>query len=283
MLELRRCELGPAALGELADLIRRVIPRAREIDAGFLAWDYQRCPVGPAIGINAYEDGELVGHIAGTPFRALLAGREERGLNLHHAVTDPTRGGRGIFKGFVRAVLEAGASEGYGFVVGLPNANSTFGVVERLGFQLVRPLSVKLGVGATPERDDAAQPGFARLWSEAELAWRLARPGARYRVQRRGARACVFAPASLPGVVAELGTFPGAWIPSTLPESRAPGPLRMWAGLDPARRWSRTLYLDLPRRWLPAPLNFVFFDLTAAGRRLEPAGLRVDLLDFDAF
>ena len=283
MLELRRCELGPGALGEVASLINRVIPRAREIDADFLAWDYQRCPVGPAIGINVYEDGALVGHVAGTPFRALLAGREERGLNIHHAVTDPTHGGRGIFKSIVRAVFEAGASEGYGFIVGLPNANSTFAGVMRLGVQLVRPLSVKLGVGATPERDDAVQPGFARLWSEAELAWRLARPGARYRVQRRGARASVFAPAGLPGAVAELGTFPGAWIPSTLSESRTPGPLRMWVGLDPARRWSRRFYLDLPRRWLPAPLNFVFFDLTSAGRRLEPAGLRVDLLDFDAF
>jgi hypothetical protein len=57
----------------------------------------------------------------------------------------------------------------------------------------------------------------------------------------------------------------------------------MWVGLDPARRWSRTAYFDLPRRWLPAPLNFVFFDLTGAGRRLEAEGLRVDLLDFDAF
>ncbi len=283
MLELRRCEHGQAALADVAALIRRVIPRAREIDAGFLAWDYAGCPVGPAVGINAYEDGELVGHIAGTPFRAQLAGRDERGLNLHHAVTHPSRGGRGIFKSFVRAVLEAGAAEGYGFVVGLPNANSTFGVVERIGFQLVRPLGVKLGFGAIPERDEAVQPEFARLWNGAELAWRLARPGAHYRVQRRGARASVFAPAGFPGAVAELGTFPSTWIPDTLAESRSPGPLRVWAGLDPARRWARKPYLDLPRRWLPAPLNFVFFDLTGAGRRLEPAGLRVDLLDFDAF
>lgn len=283
MVELRRCALAPAALGEVASLVRRVIPRAREIDAEFLAWDYARCPVGPAVGINAYLDGALVGHIAGTPFRARLAGREERGLNLHHAVTDPAHGGRGIFKAFVSAVLEAGAAEGYGFVVGLPNANSTFGVVERLGFQLVRSLDVKLGVGPTPERDDAAPPGFARQWNEAELGWRLARPGARYRVQRRGARAIVFAPAGFPGAVAELGAHASAWVPGALPETRSPGPLRIWAGLDPARSWSRRPYVDLPRRFLPAPLNFVFFDLTGAARRLDPAGLRVDLLDFDAF
>ncbi len=283
MVELRRCGRGPAALTELAALIRRVIPRAREIDADFLAWDYEHCPVGPAVAINAYVDGALVGHIAGTPFRAQLAGREERGLNLHHAVTDPAHGGRGIFKAFVSAMLEAGASEGYAFVVGLPNANSTFGVVERLGFQLVRPLSVKLGVGAIPERDERVQPEFARLWNPAELAWRIARPGARYRVQRRGARAGVFAATGFPGAVALLGEFPDAWLPGALPESRSPGPLRVWAGLDPARRWSRSRYFELPRRWLPAPLNFVFFDLGGAGRRLAPDGLRVDLLDFDAF
>lgn len=283
MVELRRCEISPPALGEVAALVRRVIPRAREIDAGFLAWDYARCPVGPAVGINAYADGALVGHIAGTPFRAQVAGREERGLNLHHAVTDPSFGGRGIFKAFVRAALEAGAAEGYGFVVGLPNANSTFGVVERLDFQLVRPLDVKLGIGPTPERDESPAPSFARLWNADELAWRLARPGARYFVQRRGSRASVFAPAGFPGCAAELGVVPSEWLPGGAPPARAPGPLRIWAGLDPGRRWARKPYLGLPRRWLPAPLNFVFFDLTGAGRRLDPAGLRVDLLDFDAF
>jgi len=283
MVELRRCELAPAALAEVAALVRRVIPRAREIDADFLDWDYARCPVGPAVGINAYADGALVGHIAGTPFRALVGGREERGLNLHHAVTEPSFGGRGIFKGFVRAALEAGAAEGYGFVVGLPNANSTFGVVERLGFQLVRPLEVRLGVGPAPDRDETVRPSFARCWNAEELAWRLARPRARYRAQPRGARASVFAPAGFPGGVAELATVPSEWLPRSVPRTSSPGPLRLWAGLDPGRRWARRPYLNLPRRWLPAPLNFVFFDLTGAGRRLDPAGLRVDLLDFDAF
>jgi predicted N-acetyltransferase YhbS len=281
MAEFRRCGTDPAALAEVAALIRHVIPRAREIDAAFLAWDYLRCPVGPAVAINAYEDGELVGHIAGTPFRALVSGREERGLNLHHAVTRPDRGGRGIFKSFVRSVLDAGAADGYGFVIGLPNANSTFGVVERIGFQLVRSLAVKLGIGPTPARDEGRQPGFARLWSPAELAWRLARPEARYRVRRRGGRCFVFAPLGVPGAVVELGAFPSEWIPASQPRLGA-APLRLWAGLDPARRWSLSPYVPLPRSLLPAPLNFVFFDLTGAGRRLDASGLRVDLLDFDA-
>ena len=136
-----------------------------------------RCPVGPAVGINAYEDGELVGHIAGTPFRAELAGREERGLNLHHAVTDPSHGGRGIFKAFVRAVLEAGAADGYGFVVGLPNANSTFGVVERIGFQLVRPLvrEARHRRDARAGRSRAARLRAALERRGARLATRAAR------------------------------------------------------------------------------------------------------------
>jgi hypothetical protein len=281
MLELRRCGADPAALAEVAALIRRVIPRAQEIDADFLAWDYGRCPVGPAVAINAYWDGELVGHIAGTPLRALVAGREERGLNLHHAVTRPDHGGKGIFKGFVRAVCEAGAADGYRWVVGLPNANSTFGVVERIGFQLVRPLEARLGLGPAPEVAPAEPAAFVRLWNQAELAWRLARPGARYRVQRRGERARVFAPAGVPGAAVELGSYPSAWIPAALP-SLAPAPLRLWVGLDPSRRWSRAPYVALPRRLLPAPLNFVFFDLSGAGRRLDASGVRLDFLDFDA-
>ena len=195
MVELRRCELAPAALGEAG---KSDSPRdsARPRDRRRL----------PRLGLPALprgpggRDQRLRGRTRSSAtsrarrFARGSAGREERGLNLHHAVTDPARGGRGIFKGFVRAVLEAGASEGYGFVVGLPNANSTFGVVERLGFQLVRPLSVKLGVGATPERDDARAAGVraALERGRARLATRPPRralPGATPRRARQRVRA----------------------------------------------------------------------------------------------
>jgi hypothetical protein len=102
-------------------------------------------------------------------------------------------------------------------------------------------------------------------------------------VQTRGERGVVYAPAGLPGVAAELGAYPRAWLPTSVPPAALPGPLRLWAGLDPARHWSGSLYLELPRRWLPAPLNFVFFDLTGRRRRLDADTARVDLLDFDAF
>ena len=57
---------------------------------------------------------------------------------------------------------------------------------------------------------------------------------------------------------------------------------RFLIGLD-ERRWARSLYLDLPERAKPSPLNFVFSDLTGRQRSPDAATARLSLLDFDAY
>ena len=286
MLEIRPTDPSPSGLEEVAELLAGMFPSATHIDAAYLDWTYRQNPDGSALGFNAYSGDRLVSHFAVTPLGARIDGNDERGVQMQHAATRPEFRGRGLFVELTERALRAGAEAGYGFAVGPANAASTPAFVDKLGFQLVRPFDVKLGVGPTPPRSSepaGAPVQFERVWNQASLAWRLARPDLPYRVQRRAERANVFAPGGLLGIQVELGTFPSRWVPDSLPAASFANPLRVWIGVDPARSWSRRPYVDIPVRLRPAPLHFVFRDLSGRGRRLEPDRLRADMLDYDQF
>lgn len=286
MLEIRPTNPSPSGLEEVAELLAAVFPRATYIDAAYLDWTYRQNPGGDALGFNAYAEGRLVSHFAVTPLRARIDGEDERGLQMQHAATRPEYRGRGLFVELTERALRAGAEAGYGFAVAPVNASSTRGFVEKLGFQLVRAFDVKLGVGPTPPRSSepaGASVQFERVWNQASLAWRLARPDLPYRALRRGDYASVFASSGLLGIQVELGTFPSHCVPDSLPPVSFANPMRVWIGVDPSRRWSLRHYVDIPLRLRPSPLNFVFRDLTGRGRRLEADRLRADMLDCDQF
>lgn len=280
--EIRPLELEARGLEELAELLRGAFPRARHVSAAYLEWNYLRNPEGLAFAYNAYVDGRLVAHCAATPLRARVDGAEERGLEMQHAATRPEHAGRGLFKELAERSVQAAVREGFGFAVAPSNAKSSFAFVERLGFQMVEPFEVRIGVGPVPRGGAGAGFQFERVWTREALDWRLSRPDHPYRALRRGEDLVILASGGVPGLQVEVGTFPAAQVARPLPEGRV-GPVRVWIGLDPSRRWTGRPFLNLPVRLRPSPLNFIFRDLTGRGRLLETGRVRADMLDYDAF
>lgn len=281
--DIRPYDPSPEGLDELASLLRAALPRATYFDRAYLDWTYRGNPDGPAIALNAYA-GRLVAHFAATAFRARHHGVEELGVQPQHAVTDPGHRGRGLFVSLVGMVLERAAAAGYRFAVMPANAASFPLFVQRLGFRPVRPLDVRVGVGPLPQPRDEPAVGldFERVWSAEALAWRLARPDLPYRALRGRDRARIFS-TSVAGIPVELGSYPLAHVPESLPAASPWHPLRAWIGLDPRRRWWGRPFVNVPLRLRPAPLHLVFRDLTDAGRRLDPDRVRADMLDYDQF
>ncbi|NIR58836.1 MAG: hypothetical protein GWO02_04610, partial [Gammaproteobacteria bacterium] len=93
-------------------------------------------------------------------------------------------------------------------------------------------------------------------WDAETLRWRLENPAASYRLRRHGDRVQVYARSGRPGIDVALGEVDGGLVGESV--GRAPGPLRIWLGVDPRRNWSRAPYWNLPPRLRPAPLNVLF-------------------------
>jgi GNAT superfamily N-acetyltransferase len=274
------CELVPvepsiARLRSAAALLRTTFGDEARYTETYLRWQYADNPDGQAVGFDAYIGEVPVAHYVALPLRASVLGRSARGLLSLNTATAPAHQGKGLFTRLAMATYARGRELGYDFVIGVANANSTPGFVRKLGFQLVCPLDVRVGIGR-PRYETNEAVEFHRTWSDEALRWRLANPVAAYAL-RDGA---LWADAHIPGISMYLGKA-AAGMPrlSGGPSLR---PLTGWIGAAPNLRWLG-LSLPVPQRLRPSPLNFIFLDLGKAGNRLDPSRIFFEALDFDAY
>ncbi len=287
MLEERALDLSDRELDATSMLLRQTFVDAIHLDEGYLRWSYCDNPAGPAVGRNAWDGARLVSHYVTVPLRARLFGEPSRGVLSIHTATAPAFRGRGLFPRLAEGVYADATRAGFDFVVGVSNAASTPVFVEKLGFQLVGPLEVRMGLGppAAPRPAANAAPSFERLWNREELAWRLACPARLYRRRRAGDADVVYAPSGRVGIWVALGTLAGEALESagTLDPLERSNPLQAWIGLDPTRDWRRHPWWSIPWWARPSPLNLIYRDLRQPGRTLPPDGVRFAALDFDAY
>lgn len=282
MPEIRKLDLSPAGLERTAQLLRVVFPQARHIGAEYLTRLYHGNPLGPTTGLCAYEGDTLVGHYLMIPIRARIFGELETGIWPFQLATHPGYRLKGLFSSFVEQSFEICREGGYTFFAGVGNANSTPIFVKKWGYQSIRRLDVKIGVGAAPAKGDDSELELVRIWDRETIAWRVGHPATPYRVRRSGDLTRLYARGPY-GIPVDVGVFASELVPGELAPLRSPSPLRLWIGADPTRDWSRSRYRDVPQRFWPSPLHLLFYDLTQRGRPFDPAAVRYEGWDYDAF
>jgi GNAT superfamily N-acetyltransferase len=274
---LREVSVDDASIAQAAELLRHVFPRSAHFTDEAVRWQYRDNPDGHVVGFNAWLGEELAAHYVTIPLLARVNGREEKGLLSLNTATHPSHQGKGLFTQLAKATYERGGREGFGFVVGVANANSTHGFTKKLGFQLVSPLRAMIGIGALPWSRARVDVQYEGIWSERKIKWRLAHPVYRYTATRTAEQDLVLSERSQAGA---------RYVVAALPQGSLDGKIKapwrkVWIGLDPAMRWSGKAYMNIPMRLRPSPLNLIFKDLTGAGRTLDPARVRFQAIDFD--
>ncbi len=279
MIDIRPFTLTEKELGEVAELLASVFPKAG-FSVAYLRWQYCENPDGLAAGFNAFDGDVIVAHYATIPLSATISGKIERGLLSLNTATLATHSGKGLFTKLAQATYDDASEKGFGFVVGVANAASSFGFVNKLGFQLVAPLQAMVGWGKVRTKDNA-HFDFACMRDEAKIDWRLANPSRRYRLESSGSQINVVASAALPFVDAVLTSFDASSL--TEKGEKMSRHFRLHLGFDPSKDWTKSRYYNVPIRFRPSPLNFIFLDLTEQKRKLNASTIRFEALDFDAY
>ena len=283
--------LSDHELLRVKELLLTVWPKAIFYTFEYLDWLYRLNPAGKAETFNIWEGDSIVAHYAAIPIVANLFSNEERGLLSLNSVVHPNYQGRGYFKSLALSTYEEAKLRNASFVIGVANASSTLLCQRQLKFQKVSPLTVKLGLGHVKRKTEPnALPCFQLNWEEASLNWRLKRPEAKYRATSNSMGTWLWRNTGTYGIYAEMGWFPNEarQLISTLYQVDAmptltPNPVKLWIGLDQRCEWPGYWYRDLPERFKPSPLTFLFKDLTNFKRLLVPETVQISLLDFDAY
>ena len=136
------------ALRESQSLLQLVFKEhADKFSFEYLKWQYADNPVGPIVGFNAYLDNVLAAHYVTMPIYMNIDGKRTLGLLSLNTATHPDHRGKRLFSILAERTYQYAAENGYKFVIGVANANSTHGFIKYLKFKLIGSLTFKIGIG----------------------------------------------------------------------------------------------------------------------------------------
>lgn len=259
------------ALKEIQHLLHLVFPnRVDKFSVEYLKWQYADNPVGPIVGFNAYMGDVLAAHYVTMPIYMNIEGKKTLGVLSLNTATHPDHRGKRLFTILAERTYQYAADNGYKFVIGVANANSTHGFIKHLGFKLIGPLTFKVGVGSNlyPQKDYT----FTRYWDKDIMDWRLKNPSMKYFKNgdmivspiKPGFKKLVFHDSE--GLV-------------SLPNLHGrPFNLYIGYGAD----LSKGIYCGIPKFIEHSPFNLIFRDLTNGSLpEVTKDNILFELIDFD--
>jgi predicted N-acetyltransferase YhbS len=283
MYSIEPIDLAPQRIAECAQLLRLVFPQANQFTKEYLEWQYNLNPVGKVVGFNAWNEGQLVAHYVALPIVSLIQGKKTKGLLSVNSATHPEHRGKKLFTNLADATCQRGKELGYEFVIGVANASSTPGFIRKLGFILLSPLEVKLGLGKIKQATSHETYTYERMWSKEFLDWRLKNPSQKYSIKIDDDKFVVEAATGRYGIKAIIGVFDRDLLPEIKTSKiNTLNPLKLWMGADRSTDWRNSFYFDVPKKFRSSPLNLVFKDLRC-GIELNSTNIKFQSIDFDAY
>lgn len=281
MYDFKQVTIDKQNLLEYSVLLSQIFTSTNKFTPQFIAWEYKDNPNGQIVGFNAYDGEELAAHYVTQPIKAIINGVEKKGLLSLNTATHPKHQGKKLFTTLAEKTYELGAEMGYEFVYGVANANSTPGFINKLGFQLVAPLDVKIGFGPIYKNSQLVQFSFERKWNHEELQWRLNNPSQSYSIKKKN----ILVPSGKIGVNSILGYFNDLDLNEIRLKNELHkfGLLNLYVGLDPIINWKKSYYYNVPKKFKSSPLNLIFKDLTDKNIQLEKELVKFQVIDFDGY
>lgn len=168
--------LDRASIEDYVALFEISYGRNDKLTASYLHWLYEKNPHGRAVGIDAYLDGELAAHYVTIPRVYRVGSENVPGVLSVNTATHPRHQRRGLFVRLAAATYEYASSEGYQYVVGVANAQSIHGFLNKLEFEHLGQIGLALW-----RQPSSILPGYAHLdQGEDWVRWRLGNPSAEY-------------------------------------------------------------------------------------------------------
>lgn len=264
----------PASLNALSHFLGAVFEQPDLFSYQYLHWQYAANPDGEVIGFNALQNAQLAAHYALQPFVAEIDGQVVRCLLSLNTATAQTHRAKGLFVELAERSYALAKELGYELIVGIANANSMHGFVNKLDFATLGPLEVRMGIGPLPHPKDEPMY-YRRLWSEKSLAWRLNKPNHQYRWQASQ----LMTPTAYKLIEACLGHFEGS---EKSQQEQTKRFIKLHLGLDP-RMGFGWRYLSVPQGVRPSPLHFIYKNIGDQAYQLERHSTLFQALDFDAY
>jgi len=261
------------SLEQIAELLQITFPKSKKFNFEFIDWQYSKNPSGQIFGYNAYFGDQLAAHYALMPIKARVFGKEKLGLLSLNTATHPNHRGKRLFPNLAAKSYDDAKQNGFGFIIGVANAQSTSGFIKKLHFQFLGQLNAKIGFGDVYKHEKSGNLDFQFIWNDKTLRWRINNPSINYKLLKNKT---IVAPTGIMGINAILYNSN-----SNLELNSKSSLLNLWIGKNDNILWNKSLYVEIPQKLRPSPLNLIFKNLE--GDELNFNKIKFDAIDFDAY
>lgn len=270
-LRIEPLKTDDVSLQELSVFLSKVFPKTTRFNLPFLKWQYASCPDGKMIGTNAYDGDKLVSHFAALPLKMSINGKMYKGAASINVSTDSDYRGQMLFTKLGNATIEYAKQNGFDFMIAVPNANSSHAFLKYFKFDLIAPLTVKVGFG-TPSFNDSSAKAF-KVWNNELLNWRL--QGSEIKKYAADDK-FIYSPISFfAKTISKQSIKPN---PEYLTKIGF-RPLNLFIGLGVY--FKGKMYFDIPKFIKRPPFNLVFKDFTGNIPTPSKEDIFLQLIDLD--
>lgn len=266
-----RVSTSDESIKEVTDLLNLCFPKSIDIETfDYIKWEYDENPVGKIVGYNAFSGNILAAHYVAMPIYMNIDGKKNLGLLSLNTATHPEHRGKKLFTYLAERTYQYAAENGYKFVIGVANANSTHGFIKYLKFKLIGPLTFKIGMGTNLYPEKAYT--YSRYWDNTLIEWRLKNPS--YKYYKNGD--IVVSPIKI-GFKKMIYHDRESFVSMSKLHLR---PFNLYIGFG--ADLSKGTYCGIPRFIKHSPFNLIFRDLTGGTLpEVTKENILFELIDFD--
>lgn len=270
--DFKQTQTDLASLKKYSELLSKVFPNTNKYSTDFLNWQYNLNPCGTVIGFDAFFGEELAAHYVTIPVEYIKDNKKYKGLLSLNTATNSKFQGKGLFTKLADKTYELAKNNGYQFVIGVANQNSTHGFIKKLGFQLVTPLDAYIYIGDN-KKTIVPNALFQSSMNEAAMNWRINNPSNSYLFSD----GFVYSVTDKKSIKACLSTTK-----ITQQKNNTSFLLKMTIGIN--NKPNTIFKIKVPNKLKPSPLNLIFKKLDPEfSLQINTSTIFFELIDFDAY
>lgn len=271
-LVFKQVKTDEQSIAAYVDLLKVVFGKEDAFSKDYIVWLYKNNPYGEAVGFDAYDGDTLAAHYVTTPVCYTYKGEKLKGLLSLNTATHPDYQGKGLFTQLADQTYNYARDNGYEFVIGVANQNSTHGFLKKLGFKLISSLDVYLVMGKGIRSSVNPTDFFTSCVDDNYIKWRMANPQGKYFTNSE----LYFSLTHSRIIDVCMGTkYVAASQSAKAPKAR------MSMGVNNSPK--ALLKFKLPDSFKPSPLNLILKPLSTTFPDLSKKDIFFEVIDFDAY
>ena len=256
----------------------------KKFSVEFLNWLYNENPNGKAIINNIYEDGKIIAHFALVPIKVMFENKTYKSALSVFTAVDKNYRGLYFFHKLASKSFEMAKSEGIRFIIGVANEISAELFIKCFKFQLISPLTVKIGLSKFKEKNNLPHK-FEILRDKKTLEWRLSNPRFKYQIYKENEKYIIF------NNNYKLFKMNMGYVSNKdldlqnkilFKDSYNLNPFNMWIGLNNNLKDTKISF-NFPKILKPSSLNLIIKDLESEETNLSKEDIKFNLIDYEMY